>query len=239
MGTSTGYNLPKTGNWPETKREVTAWSGSGASSTTQMGWVMGDYVLAHGGAESAARQSAVANRAGARFGGLLSGIRSEGFGGALESAGLGHLIGSSASEVIRGIKNYLTGDGSGLDDELIRGAFDDFRVEIIGQQETYEEIDAAFTRTAAMDTISENMERLFGHYVYKKFKRDFQERLLRTAGGVRQANRLLRDIKDYIFDTIRTKLHGRDLDQINWRGREGLLMAEEIHASVWWVFGEN
>lgn len=239
MGTSTGYSLPKTGNWPNAKREVTAWGGSGTSTPEQLGRVTGEYVQAHGGARAAAQQSPVANQAGARFGGLLSGIRSEGLGSTLEDVGLGHLIGRPASEVMQGVKNFLTGDGSSLDDELVRGAFDDFQEEIIGQHDTYEELDAALTRIAAIDTISENMERLFGHFVYRKFKRDFSERLLKATGGVKQANRLLRDIKDYIFDTIRAKLHGRDLTQVKWRSREGLQMAEEIHTSVWRVFGEG
>lgn len=237
MGTSTGYSLPTTGNWPEAKREVTAWGGSGASTPSQMGRVLDDYVQAHGGAGAAAQQSTIANQAGARFGGLISGIRSEGLSVTLENSGLGYLVGRPASEVMQGVKNYLTGEGSSLDDELIRDAFNDFQEEIIGQYETYEELDAALTRIAVMDTISENMKRLFGHFIYKKFKRDFSERLYKAAGGVKQANRRLRDIKDYIFDTIRTKLHNHDLSQVAWRSREGLQMAEEIHASIWRVFG--
>ena len=237
MGTSTGYGLPKSGNWPDAKRQVTAWGKSGVSTPTQMGKVMSNYVHAHGGAGAAAQKSAMANQAGARFGGLLSGIRSDGLGPTLENAGLGHLVGRPASEVMQGIRDYLTGAGSSLDDELVREAFDDFQEEIIGQHETYEELDAALSRVAVVDTISENLERLFGHFVYKKFRRDFSERLLKVAGSVRQANRLLRDIKDYIFDTIRARLHGRDLNQVNWQGRESIQMAEEIHASVWRVFG--
>lgn len=238
MGTSTGYSLPKTGNWSEAKREATRWGGSGASTPTQLGRVMGEYVKAHGGAGTAAQQFTVANQAGARFGRLLSGIRSEGLGTTLENNGLGHLVGRSASEVMQGIKNYLIGDGSSLDDELVRVAFDDFQKEIGSQYETYEELDAALTRIAVVDTVSETMQRLFGHFIFKKFERDFSEPLLKVAGGVKQANRLLRDIKDYIFDTIRAKLYGHDLNQVNWQGRSGLQMAEEIHASVWRVFGE-
>lgn len=237
MGTSTGYGLPKSGNWPDAKREVTAWGKSGVSTPTQIAKVMSNYVHAHGGAGAAAQKSTVANQAGARLGGLLSGIRSDGLGSALENAGLGHLVGRPASEVMQGIRDYLTGTGSSLDDELVREAFDDFQEEIIGQCETYEELDAALSRIAVVDTIRENLERFFGHFVHKKFRRDFSEKLLKIAGGVRQANRLLRDIKDYIFDMIRARLHGRDLNQVDWQGRESLQMAEEIHASAWRVFG--
>lgn len=237
MGMSTGYGLPKSGNWRDAKRKVTAWGKSGVSTPTQIAKVMSSYVHAHGGAGAAAQQSTVANQAGARLGGLLSGIRSDGLGSALENAGLGYLVGRPASEVMQGIRDYLTGTGSSLDDELVREAFDDFQEEIIGQFETYEELDAALSRIAIVDTIKENLERFFGHFVYKKFRRDFSEKLLKIAGGVRQANHLLRDIKDYIFDMIRTRLHGRDLNQVDWQGQESLQMAEEIHASAWRVFG--
>jgi hypothetical protein len=239
MGTSTGYGLPKSGNWPDAKREVTAWGKSGVSTPPQIAKVLSNYVHAYGGAGAAAQKSAAANQAGARLGGLLSGIRSDGLGSALENAGLGHLVGRTASEVMQGIRDYLTGKGSSLDDELVREAFEDFQEEVIGQCETFEELDVALSRIAVVDMINENLERFFGYFVYKKFMRDFSERLLKIAGGVRQANRLLRDIKDYIFDTIRAKLHGRDLNQVDWQGRESLRMAEEIQASVWWVFGEG
>ena len=239
MGTSTGYSLPKTGNWPEAKREVTAWGESGISTPTQLGKVMGDYVQAHGGPVTAAQQSPTANLAAARFGGLLSGIRNEGLGSALENVGLGHLVGHPASEVMQGIRDYLIGDGSNLEEELVREAFDDFQTEVIGQYETFEELDTAFTRLAVMDAIGENIKRLFGHFVYNKFKRDFSERLLKVAGGIKEANRRLRDIKEYIFDMIRSQLFGRDLNQVDWRGTEGLQIAGEIQASVWRAFGEE
>ncbi|MCG3209309.1 MAG: hypothetical protein FOGNACKC_02930 [Anaerolineae bacterium] len=239
MGTSTGYGLPKSGNWPDTKRNVTEWGKIGTSTPTQIGKVASNYVHANGGAASAAQKATAANRAGARLGGLLSGIRSDGLGPALENAGLGHLIGRPASEVIRGIRDFLTGTGSSLDDELVQEAFENFQEEIIGQCETFEELDATLSRLAVVDTISESLERFFGYFVYKKFSRDFSERLLKIAGGIRQANRLLRDIKDYVFDMIRTKLHGRDLNQVDWQGQERLQMTEEIHASVWRVFGEG
>lgn len=52
-----------------------------------------------------------------------------------------------------------------------------------------------------------------------------------------QANRLLRDIRDCIFDTICARLHGHDLNQIDWQRQESRQMAEEIHASACRVFG--
>lgn len=239
MGTSTGYGLPKSGNWPDAKRNVTAWGKSGTSTPSQIGKVTSNYVHANGGAAAAAQKAVAANQTGAKLGGLLSGIRGGGLGSALEDAGLGHLVGRRASEVLKGIRDYLAGTGSSLDDELVREAFEDYQEEAIGQCETYDELDATLSRIAVVDTISKNLERFFGHFVYKKFMRDFSERLLKVAGGVRQANRLLRDIKDYIFDTIRARLHGQDLNQVDWQGQESLRMAEEIHASVWRVFGEG
>lgn len=239
MGTSTGYNLPTSGNWPDAKRAVTTWGQSGISNPGQLGHIMSSYVRAPQGDGLVAHQSTQTNIAAARIGALVSSIRSDGLSRTLENAGLSYLVGRPALEVIRGIRDYLTGSGSSLDDELVREAFDDFQEEVIGQHETYEELDAALSRLALASTVSETIERFFGYLVYKKFKHDFSERLLKVAGGVRQANRLLRDIKDYIFDTLRTKLHGRDLNQVNWQGREGIQMAEDIHASVWRVFGET
>lgn len=239
MGTSAGYSLPTSGNWPDAKREVTAWVQSGTSSPEQVRNVLRTYVSAQGGAAASAQATPSANRAAAKLGGILSGIRSEGLDRALADAGLENLIGKPASEVMSGIADYLIEMGALLDDELVKEAFNDLYEEVIEVHDSYEELDIALSHLSLRDNVAETVERFFGYFVFRKFKRDFSERVLKIAGGVKKANRLLRDIKEFIFDTLRLQNQRRDVAKVNWRGQEGLRITQEIHESVWRVYGES
>jgi len=238
MGTSTGYGLPTTGNWPSVKGDVTALGQSGIASIPRISQVMNGYLHAHGGAVAAAQQAPTASRTGAKLGGLFAGIGANGFTQTLQDIGLSDLVGKSASEVMRGLIDYLIEPGSLLDEALVREAFQDYRDEVIGQCDTYEELDAILSRLVRMDGVGDNIKQFFGYFIFRKFRRDFKERLMQVISSVRASKQLLRDIKTYIFDRLKALTHQRDYDEISWRGHEGVQIAENILASTWRVFGE-
>jgi hypothetical protein len=238
MGTSTGYSLPTTGNWPSVKGNVTALGQSGIASPPHISRVMSGYVQAQGGATAAAQQTSTASRVGAKLGGLFAGIGANGFTQALQDIGLRDFVGKSASEVMRGLTDYLIESGSLLDEALVREAFQDYRDEVIGHCDTYEELDAILSRLVEMNSIGENIKRFFGYFIFRKFRRDFKERLMQVVSSVRASKQLLRDIKAYIFDRLSASTHKRDYREVNWRGPEGMQLAEDILASAWRVFGE-
>ena len=239
MGTSTGYDLPTTGNWPDVKRNATALGRTGTTDSFQTGRLMNGYVQAQGGATAVAHQMATANRTGGKLGGLFSGIRGNGLQRTLEDIGLGNLVGKSASEVMRGLIDYLIVSDSLLDEALVREAFQDYRDEVIGKCDTYEELDTILSRLSIMDSIGENVKRFFGFFVFCKFRRDFKEQLMRVAKNIRTSNKLLKSIKVYIFGRVNNLTLEKDYKEINWRGKEGMQLAEEIQASAWRVFGEQ
>lgn len=238
MGTSTGYSLPTTGNWPTVKGDVTALGQSGIASPMHISRIMSGYIQAQGGAVAAAQQSPMASRAGAKIGGLFTGIGANGFTQTLQNIGLGEFVGKSASEVMRGLTDYLVESGSLLDQALVREAFQDYRDEVIGHCDTYEELDAIFSRLVEINGVGENIKRFFGYFIFRKFRRDFEERLMQVVSSVRASKQLLRDIKAYIFDRLSALTHKRDYREVNWRGYEGVQLAEDILASAWRVFGE-
>lgn len=238
MGTSTGYNLPTTGNWPAAKREVTNWCRSGTSSGERLNRVMSQYRQAHGGAAQAARQSVTVNRAGAKLGGFLTGVHDSGLDRALQDVGLGSLVGKTADEVIEGIADYLAGDGSQLDDELVRDAFAEFRAEFWGQFETYDELSRALSQRTKLEGVQGSLEKFFGHVIFSKFKRDFSEKIQQLASGMRGVTKKLREIRSFMNERLKVLTHGKDIGRIQWNGAEGQQLIEQIHASVWRVFGE-
>lgn len=202
MGTSTGYSLPTTGNWPSVKGEVTALAQSSVANIPQIRQVISGYIQAQGGTVAAARQSSIASKVGAKLGGLFSGIGANGFTQTLQDIGLGDFVGKSASEVMRGLANYLIESGSLLDEALVREAFQDYWDEVIGRCDTYEELDAIFLRLLEVNGIGENIKRFFGYFIFRRFRRDFKERLMQVVSSIRASKKLMRDIKTYIFDRL-------------------------------------
>lgn len=238
MGTSTGYSLPTSGNWPDVKRDVTSFGRSGIAGTDTLGRLMSDYVQAHGGYQRAAQQMSAASQAGARFAGFLAGVQEKGLTQSLIDAGLGQLVGQSASNVLRGLTDYLVGPGSLLEEDIVRWAFFEYLDEILGKRD-YDELDEAFMRLSQREGIGAILKRVFGLCIYRRFRTHFSERLMRAADGMRTVRRLLKDIREFIFGKIDVRTHGRDLTQVDWRGSEGETLSREVLASTWRVFGEG
>ena len=91
MGTSKGFPLPTTGNWPHAKADVTLWASSGGTGSTGTVAVFDSYVAAYGGAQQAASRMRSSTRAGARLGGFYQGVATGGLQQALEDTGLSEL----------------------------------------------------------------------------------------------------------------------------------------------------
>jgi len=238
MGTSTGYSLPTSGNWPGVKRETTSLGTTGVADPYSVGKLMGHYVQAHGGSRRAAQRMSAASRTGAKLGGFLAGVQREGLTQTLVNVGLGDLVGQPAPSVLRGLVDYLVGPGSLLEEDIVRWALFDYQDEIFSACEGYEELDAALSQLIETESIAAILKRFFGFCIYRRFRTHLAEHLMKVASSARAAKRLLKDIKEFIFSKLDVRTHGQDPMQIDWRRAEGENLSQEILASVWRVFGE-
>jgi hypothetical protein len=239
MGTSIGYSLPTSGNWPDVKRETTSLGTTGVADAGNVGKLMSHYVQAHGGSGRAAQQMSAASRAGAKLAGFLVGVQRDGLTQTLVNVGLGELVGQPVPSVLRGLTDYLAGPGSLLEEDIVRWALFDYQDEIFGACDSYEELDAALSRLVEGEGIGAVLKRFFGFCIYRRFRTHLVEHLMKAANSVRTARRLLRDIKEFIFSKLDVRTHGRDPMHVNWRGSEGESLSQEILGSVWRVFGEG
>lgn len=201
---------------------------------------MGKYAEAHGGSHQAAQQMASASRAGAKLGGFLTGARQAGLSQALDSEGLGELIGQTPTRVFRGLADHFIGNGSVLEDDIVREAVLELRLELFAKSDTYEELETSLSELLQRDGVDSVIRRFFGICIYKRFETHSTERLLKQiSGGVRAVKRLLKEIKNYIFAKLDVRTHGRDLTSVDWRGPEGEKISQDILASVWRVYGDE
>lgn len=228
MGTSAGYSLPTGGNWSKLKRDVTNWVSMGATDPESVGRVVGSYVEAHHGASQAAQQMSHAAQAGSRFAGFASGVAQNGLVETLTRFSLSQYIGRSASEVLRGIRDFLIGDNSLLEDDIVQNSFVDFYEEQLLTDNSFEGLE----RTLKQADIGDMLMRFFGHCIYRQFVTGFHERMMARVDIPTTKNKLAL-VKDYIFTKLRVVIHGKDLTMVDWNGNEGSTLSGQILESAW------
>jgi len=238
MGTSTGYPLPTSGNWPAVKGAVTSLGHSGVTDPVTIGRLMGDYVQAHGGYQRAAQQMRAASRAGTKLAGFLASVPELGLTQSLIDAGLAQLVGQSALNVVRGLTDYLAGEGSLLEEDMVRWAIFDYLDQVFGQA-SYDELDRAISRLLERESIGAILRQVFGLCIYRRFRTHFSEGLMKASDNLRTVWRLLKDIKEFILRKLEVRTFDQDLTQIDWRGSEGEKLSSEMLSSAWRVFGEG
>lgn len=254
MGTSTGYQMPTGGEWTPVKKEVAKFAKQGLGVGISPSSILRNYLRASGGSEGIARGSghggsggsgSTGGGAGGRgsvvrtargLGGFLNRVGAAGLGEALREMGMAHLIGRSSTEIASALLDKLAGPASTLDEAAVRSALADLNDELLGDAETFKDVERVLTESLDRRGISRIIGSFFGHYIFRRFLRDFYERLIKAVGSVRAAGSL-DEIKDYIDSALRAKLVNRDITGINWYGTEGNQITGDILSETVAVFG--
>lgn len=249
MGTSTGYNMPKGGNWTPLKNDATSFAKHSGHGSINPKSLLGRYLQANGGAQAIAQGrggsgghsgsrygiGSSARRAGAKLGGFLSSVATQGLDTTLQKVGLGHLIGKSATEICAGLLDILANSVSTLDDHATRKALSNVFDDLFKPDTPYEDIEQALNQSLDEKGMMLIMVDFFGYYLYELFCRDFYEDWQKKV-GVDQTKRLLRQVKDCIFAEVESELASKTIDSIDWSGLAGLSLAERIMQDTLEIF---
>ena len=232
MGTSKGY-LPPTGYlWTKAKRSVTDMVNHNFESES-IGKAVGNYAHASSNGIRGERSSRVTRLAevGSRAGTFFSTVQAEGLRSTLEKVGLSNLIGKDIAEVYAGLLDYLTGNGSTLDDSVVRDCMSEVLKEEIEKHQE-EEIDNIFVQ---MD-----MEKFFvsliSKFVQKDFLLLFAEKIQAKCGSIRKYKEAEIQIKNFIEKQIIEGYTYQDLSDIDWYGNEGKRFIEKRCNEAFKVF---
>jgi len=238
MGTSKGFPLPTTGNWPHTKADVTLWASGGGTGSTGTGAVFDSYVAAYGGAQQAASRMQSSTRAGVQLGGFYQGVATGGLRQALEDTGLSELVGRPAREVMQGLARlFLDADNSLLDDAIVYEAYLDYRDEISELAVSFDDLSQWLAGQLDRAGVEGLVRQFFAHCVYRQFLRDCAERINKAAGTLQAAKRMYRQAKEYIFDKLEILARERASGPMNWTGETGNKVAHSILSSLFRILG--
>jgi hypothetical protein len=266
MGTSRGYKMPTGGNWTPLKNEATDFvQGSGSKEITP-GNLLTNFIRASGGFKGLMRghggtapasggggqtgkgQSKRAGGGGGgggssaavgtarNLGGFLSRVNEIGLEKTLRERGLDDIVGKSAADVADSLLDEFAGPASTLDNALARESLAEVRDEILSGAETFEDVEERLN--AAIDELGifGILASFFGQYIFRMFCRNFYEEWVKKVGDSKAASSL-RQIKEYITSSVRTKLTGRKVASVDWKKDEGKQVTENVLKETLEVFG--
>ena len=144
-------------------------------------------------------------------------VQSQGFNKALEQAGLSNLIGKSNEEIYSGLLDYFSGDGSSLDDAVVRDSMAELMKELfldVPEGKSFEEV---------INDLDMNkfVKDLITKFVQKDFIMNFSEKIEVKCKNIEEYKKAEKQIKDFIKIKIESKYTVEDLSKINWHGVEG------------------
>ena len=207
MGTSKGYIPPKNKEWKKAKAAVTRMINNNEKSLGIKSAVS-EYAKAYSSTHLG--NSKLGAVSGNVIGFLLN-AKQYGLDKALLDEGLDFLVGKPTDEIYIGLTDYFCTDNSTIDESVIR----DCIVEI-------------FTDNNIVDF--EDLDKLDGNillqnfiikYIQINFEVAFTEKIYGVFENQDKAKFYIKDVKQYIDDTIRNLYEMDELLGINWRGKEG------------------
>jgi hypothetical protein len=170
------------------------------------------------------------------LGWFLSRVSQVGLEEALRERGLGKIVGKPAAEIADALLDEFAGPASTLDNALARESLADIRDEILEGAKTFEDVEKQLNAVIDQIGVFGILASFFGHYIFKMFCRNFYEEWLKKVGDTKATNGL-RQIKDYITSSLRTKLATRSIAAVDWKKSEGIRLSEEVLRETIEVFG--
>lgn len=186
-----------------------------------------NYIRARGGSRAATQSSHSGRSVAAGVGSFLSTVANRGINAALESIGLGKIVGQSIESVCSAIADAISPDGSHRDDTAARRAANDtlYRVYKKFADDTQDikalnSVSGDDVRAAIRDTVSA--------YIFSRWLEELGISIEKGATSASSAVGLERQVKQYVRERVRFDTTGSDVLKVNWSGREGSQIIERI-----------
>lgn len=154
---------------------------------------------------------------------------------ALKSTGLINLEGKTVSDVINHLIEYCSGASSTIDDVAAKEASRHLLEDLFATANDIDEIEELLSKEFQTYTFEELIIKYFCYYVYEHLSKWFYEHLIKKK-GVNDCNNLFRQIKDYIFESLKITQKTNPLQKIDWSSKEAERLIKNIQEDVFKVF---
>ena len=210
MGTSSDHVGGSGGAWEGAKRASTEFAKHGDRRRAYR--ALGRLVVALGGANGLAGRSKVAAAGMRKAAMVLGGARAEGLDSSLEAAGLGHLVGQPADQVIAALVDLIAGNGEDREGQAAREAACDVLEALADESESYEELSAALEGNDDLDGL---LERFLAGYIYRLLLPVLAERTERLEDLDARAQRD-RELREAVAAVVELQIAEGNLNPDAW-----------------------
>ena len=194
------------------------------------------YVKALGGSTRAARTSVAGRNATASLASFLSGVSQQGIDSTLRAFKLGTFIGQDPEAVFSAVINAICPDGASREDIAARDGVSDALWQLYADLVIANGgIDAINSLTA--EQITSTLQTSIVTYIFRRWLGDLGIKIEQKALTSKDAVKLEKQMRVYIRDSVTIEFESTDPLKIDWKGREGRQIIEQIYRNAYSVFG--
>lgn len=214
--------------WGRAKGAMTrAAHASGRGRRQSIARAAASYVRARGGARRAASGARVGRTVATRLGGFVSAVAREGIGPALRAFDLGSYVGKGADEVFAALADALAPPGADVDGAAARAAVGK------GLSLLYERVVAAGGDLSVLDSMTADelvaaVEICVSAFIYEQWVGQLGQAIERGSVSEETAVDLESGMREYVRESVKMELDGRNASQIDWAGREGKALIDKV-----------
>jgi hypothetical protein len=229
-------------NWGDLSSTVTTNCDSSVLTSEKKETILQNYIAVVGGASKAGRGgSKIAGKSGIRsakkIGSFLGAFTSSGnnIHKALESTGLTDFQDKSVSDIINHLIEYCSGTASTIDEVAAKEATRKLLEELVSNAESIEEMEELLSSKFEESRLEDIIIKYFGYYIYEHLDKWFYEKLIKDKNPS-DANYFFRQIKDFIFESLKDIQRVNSLQNLDWGSDEADRLIKNIQQDILTVF---
>lgn len=207
------------------------------SGRTELRAAGGAYVRARGGGRVASASAKAGRQSTASLASFFSSVASGGVAETLAKEGLARFVGRDAKEIFAAITDLLAPPGATSEEAAARHATASVLEELF---ERFAVEDGGLQRLDAMsaEDVRLAVEASIANYIYCRWLGELGLRIETKAISYAQAERLERDMKEYVRDIVKVDLQSSDVLAVDWKGAAGARIIHDLYEQAYNVLGE-
>lgn len=245
MGTSKSFSDTRHAmmpNWGDLSIAITTSCDSSIVPLEKRKKILRNYVAVIGGSNKAGRGgSKIAGKSGIRtaknigvFFGAFTGSGNN-LRETLENTGLTDLQNKSVEDVINHLIEYCSGTASTIDEVAAKEATRKLLEELVSKAESIDEMEEILSNKFDESSSEDIIIQYFGYYIYEHLDKWFYEKLIKEKNQS-DCNSLFRQIKDFIFESLKEVQRVNSLQNLDWGSDDADRLIKNIQQDILTVF---
>ncbi|HEY8361901.1 MAG TPA: hypothetical protein VIK77_03320 [Tissierellaceae bacterium] len=233
MGTSTSYNPPKGDGWREAKLAVNDIIRNSGSRDSIKNAIKEYYRVVREKEENIYRnrQRTITNTA-IKAASFINLVHVQGLTNALKYNRLADLVDKSLDEILIGLIDYFSGNGSLLDEAVVRDSMCELMTETFKDVSDIDEMEKKFKDIDPQDFIIDFIIKC----IQKDFLTSFSEKILSKCKNIKQYISIQNSIKEFIKVAIKNKFTTKQIISIDWNGDEATRFITQLYDNTIDIF---